>query len=865
MMILLKLLLSSGLIFIAVTAFIRNESLCYRISEYIKPMHYDIKLTSFIEANIFYGEYNISINIRNKTQHIYLYSEKLCIDNIVLITNFKKYHENDEETVYRPTYDTEEDPIDISFMKELSPGNYTLNIKYFGTADKGFRIFDMKKRTTWVGAPHFQIVDARQVFPCWHPHDFWLEATFNISLACHNCTTLSHMPLRNTESDEYNLVWKHYVTTPVILTHHATMVMSNYLFFLDMKNRNIQMWCRYNTGFHMKFAKNVAEDITLFFKQKWKRSNKLSNVTYVAIPNFHDDGTIVFGLVFYKETDIIYDKNVYPIAHKIEVAQLVGRKVAQQWFNNMMNNPLVSDFWFKKGLTTLFATYAVNKKYPDYRIINLYVVQSQHYSFNLDSDYHMWNLTSKVNSSLEIPNYIRAPFILRMMQHVLTEEIFQIGINTYLDNNSSHHLDFMELMKDVASTINIYIAGHISHMKNWDLEKHCPVIKVERNYDDPKNRTFVWIENIDTLKIECIPITFTTQTSPDFNNFTHHLLCKRWEIKRLLVPLKLSLPYKEHGWMIFNIQQIGYYRVNYDNENWERISIYLNFGDYTKIHVLNRAQIIDDAFHLMIAGQLQSRIFWDIIKYLHREEDYIAWYPMFKALEYMYNTFPILTKIDEHITSTVIRALHKVLEIIKYDEIDDSDELRICLRQEAARWACFLGDIDCKKEANKILSQHLQDPTKHKLLPWWKEWTYCKEYLACPENTDVIINYLDYIQNSTEQEYQYLLNSFLHVITKHAKNQIILEYILYHFNDIKIKHADITAALIIIIINNVYSENRTQRINRYVERLLKVNANPTDGIGKNILLNSHKIRRKLSIRNNQIKRQRQYFDKFFPW
>ncbi|XP_029176660.1 thyrotropin-releasing hormone-degrading ectoenzyme-like isoform X3 [Nylanderia fulva] len=848
MMILLKLLLSSGLIFIAVTAFIRNESLCYRISEYIKPMHYDIKLTSFIEANIFYGEYNISINIRNKTQHIYLYSEKLCIDNIVLITNFKKYHENDEETVYRPTYDTEEDPIDISFMKELSPGNYTLNIKYFGTADKGFRIFDMKKRTTWVGAPHFQIVDARQVFPCWHPHDFWLEATFNISLACHNCTTLSHMPLRNTESDEYNLVWKHYVTTPVILTHHATMVMSNYLFFLDMKNRNIQMWCRYNTGFHMKFAKNVAEDITLFFKQKWKRSNKLSNVTYVAIPNFHDDGTIVFGLVFYKETDIIYDKNVYPIAHKIEVAQLVGRKVAQQWFNNMMNNPLVSDFWFKKGLTTLFATYAVNKKYPDYRIINLYVVQSQHYSFNLDSDYHMWNLTSKVNSSLEIPNYIRAPFILRMMQHVLTEEIFQIGINTYLDNNSSHHLDFMELMKDVASTINIYIAGHISHMKNWDLEKHCPVIKVERNYDDPKNRTFVWIENTDTLKIECIPITFTTETSPDFNNFTHHLLCKRWEIKRLLAPLRLSLPYKEYGWMIFNLQQI--------------------------------------------AGQLQSRRFWNIIKYLRREEDYIAWYPMFKALEYMYNTFPILTKIDKHITSTVMRALYKVLEIIKYDEIDDSDKLRICLRQEAARWACFLGDIDCKKEANKILKQHLQDPTKRKLLPWWKDWTYCKglmittkekiswqlvykigleksdtkflEYLACPEDTDVITDYLNYINNSTKQEYQYLLNSFLHVITKHAKNQIILKYILDYFNDIKPRQVDITAVLIIII-NNVYSEDQTQSINRYVEKLLKVNANPADGIEKDILRNSHKIRRKLSIRNNQIKRQRQYFDRFFPW
>ncbi|XP_029157631.1 aminopeptidase M1-like, partial [Nylanderia fulva] len=130
-------------------------------------------------------------------------------------------------------------------------------------------------------------------------------------------------------------------------------------------------------------------------------------VSHVAIPNFHDKGTIVFGLVLYRETDIIYNKNLYSIAHKIEVAQLVGRKVTQQWFNNMMNNPSVSDFWFKQGLITLLATYAVNETYPDYRIINLFVVQNQHYSFNLDGDNHMWPSTSQINSSLKIPNSIR--------------------------------------------------------------------------------------------------------------------------------------------------------------------------------------------------------------------------------------------------------------------------------------------------------------------------------------------------------------------------------------------------------------------------------------------------------------------------
>jgi len=58
-----------------------------------------------------------------------------------------------------------------------------------------------------------------------------------------------------------------------------------------------------------------------------------------------------------------------------------------------------------------------------------------------------------------------------------------------------------------------------------------------------------------------------------------------------------------------------------------------------KIHILNRAQIIDDAFHLMVTGQLNSTVFWNITKYLSRETDYVAWYPMFKALEYLSNIF----------------------------------------------------------------------------------------------------------------------------------------------------------------------------------------------------------------------------------
>ncbi|XP_029166235.1 aminopeptidase M1-A-like isoform X3 [Nylanderia fulva] len=354
-MIFLKLLLSSGLMFIAETTFVLHESsLCYQPSKYIKPIHYDIKLISYIEGNIFYGEYNISISILNKTKDIFLHSENLYIKNLVISIYVKKYY---KDAVYEWTHNITEEKIIIRFSHELSPGNYLLNIKYHGIADKVFRIFNVKKKLALVGVTHFHIIGARQLSSCWGQQNLLLEATFNISIGCNRCTALSNMPLRNTEKNKHNMLWTHFDTTPAMSPYLATIIISNYLSRVDNNTQNIQMWCRNEIVFHMKFAKDVAENITLFYKNKWKqRSNNISKITHVAIPNFPDNGIIVFGLVLYNENNIIYNENLYPDAHKIEVAQLVGYKVTQQWFYNL-TNPFRSACWFEKALTTLLATF----------------------------------------------------------------------------------------------------------------------------------------------------------------------------------------------------------------------------------------------------------------------------------------------------------------------------------------------------------------------------------------------------------------------------------------------------------------------------------------------------------------------------
>ena len=50
-------------------------------------------------------------------------------------------------------------------------------------------------------------------------------------------------------------------------------------------------------------------------------------------------------------------------------------------------------------------------------------------------------------------------------------------------------------------------------------------------------------------------------------------------------------------WLVANIEQQGFFRVNYDEENWNSLIEQLK-NDHTQIPVRNRAQIVDDAFAL---------------------------------------------------------------------------------------------------------------------------------------------------------------------------------------------------------------------------------------------------------------------------
>jgi len=79
--------------------------------------------------------------------------------------------------------------------------------------------------------------------------------------------------------------------------------------------------------------------------------------------------------------------------------------------------------------------------------------------------------------------------------------------------------------------------------------------------------------------------------------------------------------------------------VNYEVDNWKALVKQLN-DTPTDIHVLNRAQLIDDAFNLAKSGQLDYSVALHLSKYLKNENNTTPWYSAKNVFSYLLERMP---------------------------------------------------------------------------------------------------------------------------------------------------------------------------------------------------------------------------------
>ncbi|XP_071630397.1 aminopeptidase N-like [Temnothorax longispinosus] len=857
-----KLLLHIGLILATVT------DLCIAVD--IKEMHrlptnsfpFDYNISLIIpdleKSNTFHGETRVTVTIVRDSYTIGIHSQGLEINKTATtLTNDTITYKATKHTYYHKS-----NIILLYFGKKLYRGSYILNMKFAGNfSQMGFGSGGFikipyadeegnKKYNRTLAATHFMPNKARRMFPCWDEPA--KSAYFYISVMHHQkYIVLSNWPIREQYNVENDMKWTHFDRTNLVPTYLVGVVIVSNFDRVNNTDQSVNVWYRSSLTSSARFVQSIAEQVTPLLEEYTDtRTKRIPKIDHVMIPYYSMASMGDHGIIIYDESEVVYDDSKDFILQKRKVASFVAHEIAYQWFGSFITPSWWTDIWLSVGFAVFFQEYFLDKIFEDWRSMDFFVTETMHYSLYLDNGL-LGSVTLNLHDNDTLVSqlfvnqvYGKAPTILRMLHHAVGDEVFRKGITKYFATKQYIAVtpdDFWSVIqsaKDEASWVprmRDQNFGIKKVMDTWIVQNRYPVLNVTMNYKTGEvaitQKCFRATEDFNNKW--WIPISYTDESFPDFNNTMPNNWLKPDETLRVQI--------NTSGWIIVNLQQTAYCRVYYDTAIYEKIIYYLNSQEYTKIHVLNRAQIIDDAYAFLLEDQLDSYIFIDLITYYGRERDYVAWRIMFRILERNKKYFSLPE--SKGFKLYMVQTIDGVLQHVGYEENPDDDDITKMLRLDTTKWACTVGHAECKRRAAVKLSEHFADPDTYKVPQWWHDWTYYfglavanrttwdkmmelyqrtsdKELwktLNCAEDPDIIINYLNIIASNTtlfnHEEHALIFNL---ILENHARNDLVLDYILANFSNIKPRSLD-TYPTIQNIIQNVYSDEQWSKVKRFVK------------------------------------------------
>ncbi|XP_068247585.1 aminopeptidase N-like [Palaemon carinicauda] len=723
-----------------------SDEMDIRLPDTIRPLHYTIKIQPFIHGNLsIHGLVEIDIEVLKNTSEITLHSADIqCIYHTVTISPLDD--DDVSPQVVMIVVEPNRQFLTATLNGSLTAGKkYRYSMYYIATLTKEAKGFFMSTYTESDGkikraaATIFQPTHARRAFPCFDEPA--LKATFDIVLFRErNMTAISNMPLRQTSNSKEQEGWlvDEFETTPPMSTYLVIFVIAEIESVASTNNDGIpiRVWARNEVIHQTKFALQLTEKTHAFFEDMFNISYPLPKLDVVAVPSGLSMAFEGWGAILVYDEAASLLANSSTISHRNNVGRILAHEIAHQWFGNLVTPHWWTDLWLNEGFASYMENVALACIKPEWNVETEQVLKDLHEVMRLDSQLNSHPVSVPVYHPDEISkifdriSYEKGSSIIRMMKHFLTEETFKKGIFSFLSDHkfgSATQDDLWESLsraghEDGVLPRNLTVKAI---MDSWTLLMGYPVISVIRNVDgtqaEVSQERFILSRNESTGEHDYkwwVPLRYTTQVKPNFTS-TDSLIWLKNSSSSTVVS---DLPDKDH-WVIFNLQQTGFYRVHYDDNNWDLLNQQL-LSDHEVIDVVNRAQVIDDIFNLALSGKASYAKALNMTTYLQKEMELPVWNTLFENINYM-NAMLSNTDVHDELKNYILSLLEPLFAQLGFENPLSSNFWHEMKNPELTHWACELGHVYCVEGAKELYKTWMLDPQHNQLASSYMKLVCC--------------------------------------------------------------------------------------------------------------------------------------------
>ncbi|KAK9228803.1 hypothetical protein WN944_021759 [Citrus x changshan-huyou] len=638
-----------------------------RLPKFAIPSYYDLYIKLDLVACTFSGNVNININIIEKTNFIVLNALELNVHEVL----FTSSHNQE----YRPSdaiMDKDDEILVLVFDEPLAVEEGILRIIFYGKLNEHTKGFykcsyvekEVKKN---MAVTQFEAVDARRCFPCWDEPA--LKATFKITLDIPSeLTALSNMPILD-EKLNGNLKTVYFEESPVMSTYLVAFVVGLFDHIEDTTTNGVKVrvYCPVGKSSEGKHALDVAIKSLGIYTEFFSTPYPLPKLDMVAVSEFHAGAMENFGLIVYRENELLYNEKTSTANRKQIMTISTSHEVAHQWFGNLVTMEWWTHLWLNEGFATWISYMATDIMFPEWKMWTQFLRQTGH-GLRLDAQEQSHPIEVEVHRADEIDqvfdaiSYNKGSALIRMLQSYLGEDIFQAkSLSLYMKKYAWKNVKTEDLWSVLSEESGINIT---SLMECWTKQKGHPVVYVncEDNLLEFKQSQFV-SSGLQGDGRWTIPITLSLGSYNNQRNFLLESQSQSVDISEMLPSSDGKLcSFKECDetlWIKVNVEQSGFYRVIYDDELSARLR---KAVENNCLSAADKLGILDDMLALCQACK-QPLSYLLLLLDAHRKEH------------------------DSMVLSKLINVCYDVVEIITDampDAVNELKEFFISLLQSSA-------------------------------------------------------------------------------------------------------------------------------------------------------------------------------------
>ncbi|XP_006867240.1 PREDICTED: aminopeptidase N [Chrysochloris asiatica] len=724
----------------------------YRLPKTLVPDSYNVTLRPYLTPNdkglyIFNGSSTVRFTCKEATNVIIIHSKKL---NYTAPLTLKGVG-----SAQTPEVDTTELIVPTEYLVVHLKGylavdsQYEMSTEFVGELADDLAGFYRSEYMEGgvkkvVATTQMQAADARKSFPCFDEPA--MKATFNITIIHpKNLTALSNMLPRspsyplNGEPD-WNVT--EFDTTPKMSTYLLAYIVSEFTAVEKNTSSGIKIgiWARpkATTDGHSDYALNVTGPILEFFAQHYNTSYPLPKSDQIGLPDFNAGAMENWGLVTYRENSLLFDPLSSSSSNKERVVTVIAHELAHQWFGNLVTVAWWNDLWLNEGFASYVEYLGADYAEPSWNLKDLIVLNDVYRVMAVDalaSSHPLSSPVDEINTPAQISelfdsiSYSKGASVLRMLSNFLSEEIFKKGLASYLHTfayKNTNYLDLWEHLQkavDEQPALQNLPASVRTIMDRWTLQMGFPVITVdtstgtiiqehflldpESNVTRPSEFNYLWIVPISSIK-------GGTDQSMYWLNGTKQAQSELFKSTN-------------NDWILLNINVTGYFQVNYDMDNWKRIQTQLQ-TDPLVIPVINRAQVIKDAFNLASAQKAPVTLALDNTLFLIQEKEYMPWQAALSSLSYfklMFDRSEVYGPMKNYLKKQVTPLFNHFKNVTNNwtqrpeSLMDQYNEIN------AISTACSYGVQECEVLVSDLFADWMKNPNNNPIHPNLRSTVYC--------------------------------------------------------------------------------------------------------------------------------------------